>query len=71
MALEWKRALENRSRVSTSSANSAIKRLNPHPYTITAFQQLFPLEWKAKSRCSKWFQESTANRFPNPDPEFF
>jgi len=36
MALEWKQALENRSRMSTSSANGAIKRLKPHPYTITS-----------------------------------
>ena len=70
MAFEWKQALENRCRVSTSSANSATTLLKPHPYTITAVQQLFPLDWKA-SLCARRFQESTANGFPNPEPVFF
>jgi hypothetical protein len=63
MALEWKQAIENRRRVSTSSANSAMKRLKPRPYTVTAVQQLFPLDWKARSRCSRWFQESRVKDF--------
>jgi hypothetical protein len=35
------------------------------PRAITEVQQTFPIEWEARGRYCRWFQESVANGFPD------
>lgn len=57
--------------VSKASVQRATELLKLRPYKIRAVQQLFPLDWEARSRYCRWFQESVANGILDPELLFF
>jgi hypothetical protein len=36
-------------------------------YKVEALQELFPLDWKARSQHYKWFQETVVDKFLDPE----
>ena len=47
--------------VLNSLAHSVTRFLNPCPFKSRVVEQLFPLDWKAKSRYCRWSQELVAS----------